>query len=68
MWAKKMVLIQFTNKGVKMLRWEPEGRYHCAKSMVIAPFSFSVEQHWTALMPFWLSTDDMRLNDTFTST
>ena len=42
-----------------MFRWESEGRYRCTKSMVIAPFWFSMEPCWTALMPFWLSADDM---------
>ena len=37
--------------------WEPEGCYGCTKSMVIAPFWFSTEHHWTALMPFWISAD-----------
>ena len=27
--------------------------------MVIAPFWFSMEHHWIALMPFWLSAGDM---------
>ena len=40
-----------------MFRGEPEGRYRCTKSMVIAPFWFSMEHIWTAIMPFWLSTD-----------
>ena len=43
----------------KMFCWKPERHYCCTKSMVIAPFWFSMEHHWTALMPFWLSTDDM---------
>ena len=39
-------------------RWEPERRYRCTKSIAIAPFWFSMEHLWTAIMPFWLSTDD----------
>ena len=27
--------------------------------MVIAPFCFSTEHHWTALTPFWLSPDNV---------
>ena len=27
--------------SAKMFRWEPEGRYHCTKSVAIAPFWFS---------------------------
>ena len=38
-----------------MFCWEPEGCYHCTKSVVIAPFWFSMEHRWTALTPFWLS-------------
>ena len=53
MWAKKGVLSQFTNKGVQMVRWEPEGRYHCAKSMAIAPFWFSLEQHALLALNWW---------------
>ena len=34
-----------------MSRWEPEGCYHCTKSMVMAPFWFSTEHCWTALCP-----------------
>ena len=42
-----------------MFRWEPEGRYpYTEKSMSITTFWFSMEYHWTALTPFWLSTDD----------
>ena len=45
-----------------MFRWEPEGRYHCTKSMAIAPrFWFSMEYRWTALTPFWLSADDFKM-------
>ena len=43
-----------------IFHWEPEGRYGCTKSMVIAPFSFSMEHHWIMIMPFWLSTDDIK--------
>ena len=42
-----------------MFRWEPEGRYRCTKSMVIAPFWFSTEHCRLALTPFWLSSDDI---------
>ena len=41
-----------------MFSWEPEGCYHCTKSMVITPFWFSMKHHWTALTPFWLSADN----------
>ena len=37
--------------------WEPQACYCCIKSMVIAPFLFSMEHCWTVLMPFWLSTN-----------
>ena len=45
----------------KMFLWEPEGHYRCTKSMEIAPFWFSMEHHWTRLMPFWLTTKKCRL-------
>ena len=63
-----------SNRGsdpLYIFSWEPEGHYHysmricwkreehCVKSMVIAPFWFSAEHHWTALTPFWLSANDM---------
>ena len=38
-----------------VFHWEPEGRYHCTKSMAIVPFWSSRELCWTALMPFLLS-------------
>ena len=41
-----------------MFHWEPEGRYCHKLCQAIAPFWFSMEYRWTALMPFWLSTDD----------
>ena len=49
-----------SQKGIiiTMLQWEPEGRYCCTKSMAIAPFWFSMEHCWTALMSFWSSADD----------
>ena len=43
---------------------EPEGRYCCAKSVVIAPFWFSMEHLWIVIVPFWLSTDYMSLRRT----
>ena len=46
-----------------MFHREPEGHYRCTKSMVIVPFWFSLEQHWTALTPFWLSAKDMQSID-----
>ena len=42
--------------------WEPEGCYCCTKSMVIAPFWFSMEHLWIMIAPFWLSTDDILLS------
>ena len=62
-----------------MLRWEPEGRYRCTTSMVIAPFWFSKEHHWIVIAPFWvliehlwiviapfwLSTDDIGGKQTY---
>ena len=42
-----------------MFPWEPEGCYCCTKSMAKAPFWFSMEHCWTALMPFWLLTDNI---------
>ena len=42
-----------------MFCWEPEGRSGCTKSMVIAPFWFSMELCWTVLMPFWFSANDI---------
>ena len=39
--------------------WEQKGNYRCTKCMAIAPFWFSTEHCWTALMPFWLSGDDL---------
>ena len=41
-----------------------KGRYHCAKSLAIASFWFSTEHLWTAVMPFWLSTDEI-CNDVY---
>ena len=43
-----------------MFHWEPEGRYHCTKSMATAPFWFSTEHRWSALAPFWLSADNIK--------
>ena len=36
--------------------------YKHTKSMSIAPFWFSLEYCWTALTPFWLSTDNTFLH------
>ena len=47
----------------KMFRWEPEGRYRCTKSMAISQFWFSTEHLWSAITPFWLSTDDISCED-----
>ena len=45
---------------IKMFHWESEGCYHCTKSMtIIVPFWFLTEHCWMALMPFWLSADDV---------
>ena len=41
--------------------WKPDSRYHCTKSMAIAPFWFSMEHLWSAIAPFWLSANDMHL-------
>ena len=41
-----------------MFHWE-RGHSHCAKSMVIAPFWFSTEHHWTVLTPAWLLAHDI---------
>ena len=32
---------------------------HCTKSIVIAPFWFSMEHLCILIVPFWLSTDDI---------
>ena len=52
-----------SHKGVNAVQrcphWEPEGRYCCTNSMALAPFWFSTVHCWTALIPFWLSADDM---------
>ena len=42
-----------------MFCWEPEGRYHHRLCTEIAPLWFSMEHLWTAITPFWLSTDDI---------
>ena len=42
-----------------MLCWEPEGHYRYTKSMVIAPFWFSMTYHWTALKPVCLSANNI---------
>ena len=39
----------------------PEGHCCCINSKAIVPFWFSIEYHWTALMPFWLSADDLQI-------
>ena len=44
-----------------MLRWELEGRYYCTKFMVIMPFWFSAEHHWTAITAFWLLADNIHV-------
>ena len=46
----------------KMFWWELEGCYCCTKSVVIAPFWFSTEHHWTVLTPFWLLADNIHLH------
>ena len=51
------------NKG-NIVGWEPEGHYRYTKSMVIVPFWLSMEHLWSAIMPFWLPTDNnVNLND-----
>ena len=45
----------------KMFRWEPEGRYRHRIFTATASFWFSMEHLWTAIMPFRLSTDDIRM-------
>ena len=45
----------------KMFSWEPECRYRCTKSLMIAPFWFSMERLWIVIAPFWLSTDVIRI-------
>ena len=35
------------------------GHYCCTKSVAIASFWFSMDHHWKALIPFWLSADEM---------
>ena len=47
-----------------MFRWEPEGRYRCTKSVEIAPFWFSMDHLWTAIVPFWLSTYNITYRST----
>ena len=37
---------------VQMFCWEPEGRYRYNNSMAMAPFWFSMEHLWTAIMPY----------------
>ena len=41
-----------------MFRWELEGYCRCTKSVVIAPFCFSMEHCWIALTPVWFSAED----------
>ena len=45
--------------SLKMLNWDPEGRYCHRLWTAIALFWFSKEHLWTAITPFWLSTDDV---------
>ena len=52
-----MVLDQYS----KMFHWEPEGHYCCTMSMAIVPFWFTTEHPWKAIKPFWLSTDDIKM-------
>ena len=48
-----------SQKGIKcwskLFRWEPEGRYHCTKSMVIVPFWFITKQH------YWPSDSQLKI-------
>ena len=49
-------------RALMMFCWEPEGRYHCIKSMAIAPLCFSKKHCWRVLINtlLQLSADDMR--------
>ena len=42
-----------------MFRWEPEGGYHCTKSMAIAPLWFSMEHPGIVIAPFWFLANDI---------
>ena len=60
--AKMKSSVESQKGAIKIKRfshWEPEGRYRCKKSMVIAPFWFSVEHLWIVIAPFWLSNDEV---------
>ena len=41
-----------------MFHWEPEGCYHHRLCTAIVPIWFPMEHLWTALTPFWLSSED----------
>ena len=43
----------------KMFHWEPGGRYHHRLCTAIVAFWFSMEHLWIAIMPFWLSADNI---------
>ena len=61
-WCRYEYFVGWESEGryqsSKMFCWEPERRYCCTNSMVIAPFWFSTEHLWIVIAPFWLSTDN----------
>ena len=47
---------QYSNNYCMLIRWEPEGRYRCIKSMAIAPFWFSTKHRWIVITPFCIAS------------